>query len=64
MEAFLGWLPLIVIFVLLIVLAVYQMRSYGRHVDRVQTINDEILALNREMIGELRQIKEILRDRK
>ena len=64
MEAFLGWLPLIVIFVLFIALAVHQMRSYGRHVDRVQTINDEILAINREMIGELRQIKEILRDRK
>ena len=64
MEAFLAWLPLIFFLVLFVALAVYQMRSYGRHVDRVQTINDEILAINREMIGELRQIKEILRDRK
>ena len=64
MESFFAWLPLIVIFGLLIVLAAYQMRSYGKHVDRVQTINDEILAINREMIAELREIKEILRDRK
>lgn len=63
MEAFVTWLPLIVIFVLFIVLGAYQMRGYGRHVDRVQSINDEILAINREMISELREIKEILRDR-
>ena len=67
MDDLIAWLPLLVIFAVLavfMVLAIRQSRSYGRHVDRVHSINDEILTTNREMISELREIKELLRDRR
>jgi len=42
----------------------YQMKSYGKHVDKVEAINNELLTLNREVVAELREIKELLKDRK
>jgi cell division protein FtsB len=65
------WLPMAAILVVIVLITRHQMRSYGRHVDRVQDINDEILALNRknhelalEQLSVLREIKTLLEDRK
>jgi uncharacterized protein YneF (UPF0154 family) len=67
MSSFSDLLPLIVIFVVLIVVGAWmskrQMSSYGKHVAEVKAINDEIVKMNREMVAELREIKQILKDR-
>lgn len=64
MEAFLAWLPLLLIIAAVVVMARYQMSSYRKHVDRVEASNGELVTLNREMVAELREIKEVLRERK
>lgn len=64
LDALIAWLPLVVIFLVFIALGSHQMRSYKQHVDQVTDINNELVAINREMISELREIKEILKDRK
>ena len=58
----------VIIFVLLLLSGILwisrkQMGSYGRHVAEVKAINDEIVAINRQVIAELREIKQILKDR-
>jgi hypothetical protein len=63
-ELIAAWLPIVVIAVVFGLVMRYSAKSYARHVDRVQAINDETLAINREMIAELREIKELLKDRK
>lgn len=70
-DVLVTWLPLAVILMMIFLIARHQMRSYGRHVDRVQGINDEILALNLknhelafEQLSVLREIKTLLEDRK
>lgn len=62
-EALIAWLPLIVILGVFLGLGIYQMRKHQGHVDQVTDINNELVAINREMIAELREIKELLRDR-
>lgn len=64
LEALIAWLPFVLIIGVFLWFSVSQMRSYKKHVDRVQTINDEILEINQAMIAELREIKEILKDHK
>ena len=39
------------------------MSTYSEHVAEVKAINDELIALNREAVAELREIKQILKDR-
>lgn len=63
-EAFLAWLPLIVIAIVFAALMRWSMVSYGRHVTKVESINDELVTINRAMIAELRDIKQLLKDRK
>lgn len=62
-ELLLAWLPLIVIFAILIWFGVGQTRSYQRHVEEVKAVNDELVAINRKMVAELGEIKTILKDR-
>ena len=57
-------LPLLLLIGAGVLLSRYQMKSYGKHVDKVEAINNELITLNRDMVAELRQIKEILKDRK
>jgi hypothetical protein len=64
MDLLAVWAPVAFFLIVAVVASVYQMRSYGRHVDRVQKMQDEMLALSRESIIELREIKEILKDRR
>ncbi len=62
-----AWLPVVFVVALFLGGAWWvsrqQMRSYGQHVAEVKAINDEIVATNRDMIAELREIKQILKDR-
>ena len=63
MDALSFVLPLLLLLGVIFLIARYQMRSYGKHVERVENINDELVSLNRQIVVELREIKEILRDR-
>jgi hypothetical protein len=64
MEALVAWLPLILILAVWIGFVAYRLRINGKHVDQMRSMNDELLTINRQMIAELRAIKEILKDRK
>lgn len=59
-----AWLPLILIMGGYLVYARYAQRGYRQHIDRVEAINDRLVDSNSQIIAELRDIKEILRDRK
>jgi len=67
-ELLFAWLPLIVIVIGYLVYARYTQRSYWAnykgHIDRVEAINDRLIASNADIVAELREIKEILKDRK
>ncbi|EFL88075.1 hypothetical protein [Ahrensia sp. R2A130] len=63
METFFAFLPLIIIFAALAWLARWQMRTYSTHIAHVNTINQEILNSNREMIAELKTLNQTLKDR-
>ena len=56
------WLP----FIILLVAVFFFMRSanrhYRSHVDEVNAVNQQIVDTNREMIAELKEIKQILKD--
>jgi hypothetical protein len=63
----LDWLPIVVFVVIWFVMS----KGYGKHMDRVSTINDEILEVTRkshalmaEQIVILKEIKTLLEDRK
>ena len=67
MDIIAAWLPFVVVVSLFLGIGLWiskhQMRRYGEHVDQVNAVNDELKAINREMLAELREIKEILKDR-
>ena len=62
-----AWLtPLLILLVFMgagVLISKRQMRSYGKHVAEVKAINDELVAINRKMVAELREIKTILKGR-
>jgi hypothetical protein len=62
-----AWLPPVLILLVFlgagVALSRRQMKSYGQHVAEVKAINDELIAINRDMVAELREIKTILKDR-
>jgi hypothetical protein len=60
MEA---WLPLGVILLVFGLVGWLSTRSYSRHVAEVNAVNQAIVDTNREMIAELREIKQVLKDR-
>lgn len=62
-EFLVSWGPFLLIAILLIGIGVQQMRRYEAHVNEVKHINDELIELTREMAAELREIKQILKDR-
>jgi ATP-dependent Zn protease len=74
MEFVLTWAPLVLLLAFFLFIASRmskkQMGTYNAHVTEVKAINDELIGLNREMAGinremiaELREIKQILKDR-
>lgn len=56
-------LPFIVLFAGLFFVMRATNRHYQKHVHEVNTVNQEIADTNREMIAELREIKQLLKDR-
>jgi hypothetical protein len=65
------WLPVLIIFGLFGIFARQQMRSYSKHVDRVNSINEEILVMNHKtneiaarQLDALNEIKSLLESRK
>ncbi|WP_417579298.1 hypothetical protein [Pelagibacterium sp.] len=62
-ELFAAWLPFIILVVVFVVLSRLAQRSYKKHVDDVNAVNQAIVDTNRGMIAELREIKQILKDR-
>lgn len=63
-ELVVTWLPLVVLLVAWVILMRKGNRQYREHVGEVNKINAEILAANREMLVELREIRKALEDRK
>ena len=62
-EFLVAWGPFLLFAVLFIGIGIQQMRRYEAHVNEVKHINDELIELTREMAAELREIKQILKDR-
>ena len=56
------WLPLIVLLVVFGLWGRSANRRYKLHIDDVNAVNQQIVDTNREMIVELREIKQILKD--
>ena len=48
----------------MVAMARLSMKSYSRHVARVEEINKDLTALTQEMVAELREIKQLLKDQK
>ena len=62
-ELISAWGPLLVIYILIIAFWIMARRSYQKHVNEVNAVNQAIIDTNKEMIVELREIKKILKDR-
>ena len=67
MEFVATWAPLALFVAFFLFIASRMSRkqtsTYSEHVAEVKAINDELIALNREAVAELREIKQILKDR-
>ena len=66
-EILVAWLPLIVLlgfFGFIFYKSKQQYADYKNHVEKVNSVNQQIVETNREMIAELKEIKNIVRDRK
>ena len=63
-ELIAAWLPLAIIIVVVVIMGRLSMKSYSNHVARVEQINQENTALTREMVAELREIKQLLKDQR
>ena len=57
------WLPLVLLLVAFGLFLRRSTRTYYEHVNQVNAVNQAIVDTNNEMIAELREIKDILRDR-
>ena len=58
-----NWVPLVVLLLAWVFFMRRANRNYKSHVAEVNQINAEILAANREMLVELREIKAALKDK-
>lgn len=63
-ELVVAWAPLVIIFVLVIVMGRLSMKSYSNHVARVEEINKDLVVMTQEMVAELREIKQLLKDQR
>lgn len=63
-ELVVAWAPLVIIFVLVIVMGRLSMKSYSSHVARVEEINKDLVVMTQEMVAELREIKQLLKDQR
>ncbi|MBO6639680.1 MAG: hypothetical protein JJ920_18110 [Roseitalea sp.] len=61
-ELIAAWLPFLVLLAVVWVGYRYSMKHYRSHVDEVNAVNQQIVDTNREMIAELKEIKQILKD--
>lgn len=61
-ETLAAWLPLLVILAVFLFWARAARKQYQRHVDEVNGVNQQIVDTNRDMIAELQEIKQILKD--
>ena len=64
MDGLVAWVPLALFVALFAFFFRRSTRSYYEHVDQVNAVNQAIVDTNKEMIAELREIKEILRNQK
>lgn len=62
MEMIGVWLPFIILIGVVLFLIRAGNRQYRVHVDEVNAVNQQIADTNREMIAELKEIKQILKD--
>ena len=63
-EFIVAWAPLALVIIIMVAMARLSMKSYSRHVARVEEINKDLTALTQEMVAELREIKQLLKDQK
>lgn len=61
-ETLAAWLPLIIILVVFVFWGRAAKKQYQKHIDEVNGVNQQIVDTNREMIAELREIKQVLKD--
>lgn len=61
-ETLAAWLPLLVILAVFFFWARTAKKQYQRHIDEVNGVNQQIVDTNRDMIVELQEIKQILKD--
>ena len=64
MSDLIVWLPLVLFLAAFGFFLRRSTRTYYEHVDQVNAVNQAIVDTNKEMIAELREIKDILRDQK
>lgn len=58
-----AWLPVVLLIAVTVWLMQRSRRSMARHVGDTEAINNRILEANREIVLELREIRQILKDR-
>ena len=63
LESLAAWIPLIVILAIFLLFLRYTKRTREKYMGDMQKMNEDVINLNREMVAQLREIKEILRDR-
>lgn len=61
-ETLAAWLPLVIILAAFFFWARTAKKQYQKHIDDVNGVNQQIVDTNREMIAELQEIKQILKD--
>lgn len=61
-ELFAAWLPFLLIVTAFALWGRSANKKYRQHVDEVNAVNQQIVDTNREMIAELKEIKQILKD--
>ncbi|MBV6657448.1 MAG: hypothetical protein KI785_06730 [Devosiaceae bacterium] len=61
-DHFATWGPLVLLLVVFLVWGRSAQSKYKQHVDDVNAVNQQIVDTNREMIAELKEIKQILKD--
>ncbi|MCD7058337.1 hypothetical protein [Pelagibacterium xiamenense] len=62
MELLVALLPVLILVALVVAVARWAQRAYKRLVDETSAANRAIADSNRELIAELREIKQILKD--
>jgi hypothetical protein len=63
-EAIVAWLPVIIIALAIGYAGRQSMKSYAGHVSRIEAMNNDLVDQNGEILAELREIKQLLKDQK